>query len=117
MEAFSARALQGRPRYPAGPTRVATWLVPLVVASAAAWLLTADWIAAAALWVLWAGWHYLRPPEDPPVLALAFTFQWIQVDRRRHKARYRTLPLPSGTAFSSLFVPQGQRSRFGRNSL
>jgi hypothetical protein len=42
-------------------------------------LLAEDWIAGAAVWVLWAGWHYLRSEEGPPVLALAFTFQWIQI--------------------------------------
>lgn len=42
-------------------------------------LLAEDWIAGAAVWLLWAGWHYLTSEEGPPVLALAFTFQWIQV--------------------------------------
>lgn len=45
----------------------------------AAWLLTRDWIAGIGLLVLWAGWHYLRTVEGPPVLAMAFTFQWVQV--------------------------------------
>ena len=55
--------------------------VPAVIggASVAAGLLSADWIAAAAIWVLWAGWRYLRASEGPPVLAMAFTFQWVQV--------------------------------------
>ena len=46
---------------------------------AAAWLLSADWIPAVAIWVLWAAWRYLRAREGPPVLAMAFTFQWVQV--------------------------------------
>lgn len=49
------------------------------LASALAWSLTGDWIAGAALWVLWAGWHWLRTDEGPPVLPLAFTFQWVQI--------------------------------------
>jgi hypothetical protein len=48
-------------------------------ACAAAWLLTSDWIAAVALAVLWAGWRYLGLPDGPPVLQLAFSFQWVQV--------------------------------------
>jgi hypothetical protein len=54
-------------------------IVATAAASGLAWLLTSDWIAAAALWVLWAGWHWLRDPEGPPVLPLAFAFQWVQV--------------------------------------
>jgi hypothetical protein len=42
-------------------------------------LLAEDWIGGLALLVLWAGWHYLRTDEGPPVLALAFGFQWLQV--------------------------------------
>jgi hypothetical protein len=49
------------------------------VACAAAWLLTSDWIPAVALVVLWAGWRYLSLPDGPPVLPLAFSFQWVQV--------------------------------------
>jgi len=54
-------------------------LVALALVSVAAWVLAADWIAALAVWVLWAGWRFLKLPEGPPVLALAFTFQWVQV--------------------------------------
>jgi hypothetical protein len=43
------------------------------------WWLAEDWIAAAALGVLWAAWRYLDTDEGPPVLALAFSFQWVQV--------------------------------------
>ncbi len=51
----------------------------LVLLGGVAWLLAADWIAAAAIAVLWAGWRFLPAAEGPPVLAMAFTFQWIQV--------------------------------------
>jgi hypothetical protein len=46
---------------------------------AAAWLLSADWMPAVAIWVLWAAWRSLRAREGPSVLAMAFTFQWVQV--------------------------------------
>jgi len=45
----------------------------------AAWYLADDWIAAVGLLVLAAGWRYLQTDDGPPVLALAFTFQWAQV--------------------------------------
>ena len=43
------------------------------------WYLAGDWIAALGVWVLAAGWRFLQSAEGPPVLALAFTFQWAQV--------------------------------------
>ncbi|MFQ5667560.1 MAG: hypothetical protein ACE5I7_14205 [Candidatus Binatia bacterium] len=56
-------------------------LLPLVVFSAAIVmsLLARDWIAGAAVLVLWAGWYYLWPEVGPPVLPLAFSYQWTQV--------------------------------------
>ena len=45
----------------------------------AAWYFTRDWIAGLAVLVLWAGWRYLPREDGPPVLAMAFTFQWLQV--------------------------------------
>jgi len=51
----------------------------LVLLSGLAWLVSGDWIAALAIWVLWAGWRLLPSGEGPPVLAMAYTFQWIQV--------------------------------------
>ena len=68
----AARSSSGRVALPVS-------IVATAAASGLAWLLTSDWIAAAALWVLWAGWHWLRDPEGPPVLPLAFAFQWVQV--------------------------------------
>jgi hypothetical protein len=54
-------------------------VIALGFASAVVWFLAEDWIAAAALWVLWAGWRYLPTGDGPPVLPMAFTFQWMQV--------------------------------------
>jgi hypothetical protein len=42
-------------------------------------LLAQDWIGAVAILVLFAYWRILVPQEGPPVLALAFTYQWVQV--------------------------------------
>ncbi len=66
-----------RPRQPAPSVPLA--LIALAGVAAAALILAGDWIAGLAVWVLWAGWRFLRTPEGPPVLALAFTFQWVQV--------------------------------------
>lgn len=49
------------------------------VISAALWYLAGDWIAGLGVLVLAAGWRFLQTSEGPPVLALAFTFQWAQV--------------------------------------
>jgi hypothetical protein len=43
------------------------------------WIAAEDWIAAVGVLVLCAGWLLLRAVEGPPVLAMAFTFQWVQV--------------------------------------
>lgn len=42
-------------------------------------VLAQDWIAGLGLIVLWAIWHFL-PADGPPVLALALTFQWVQIN-------------------------------------
>jgi hypothetical protein len=50
------------------------------LAFAMVWIIcTRDWLSALSLLVLGGGWFYLRAKEGPPVLALAFTFQWCQV--------------------------------------
>jgi hypothetical protein len=54
-------------------------VVSTILASAGAGLVTQDWIPAVAIWVLAFGWYALRTTDGPPVLAVAFTFQWIQV--------------------------------------
>lgn len=54
----------------------------LLLASGVAAILSfaaGDWIAGLAVLVLWAGWQVLRVDDAPPVLSLAFTFQWTQV--------------------------------------
>jgi len=47
--------------------------------SVIAWLITSDWLAGLAIAVLGFGWEFLATEEGPPVLPLAFTFQWMQV--------------------------------------
>jgi hypothetical protein len=71
--------MSGRPRAVPARRFLTIWLVILVLGSGIAWALSGEWITAAALWVLAAGWRYLRTEDGPPVLALAFTFQWVQV--------------------------------------
>ena len=61
-----------RPRSSAHP------MIAGVVAVLAAYLVD-DWIAAAAVLVLWAAWTYIRDDHGLPILAMALTFQWVQV--------------------------------------
>jgi hypothetical protein len=74
-----ATALGRQPRRVPVRSLAPVWFASMMLASIGAWLLADDWIAAAALWILWAGWRYLRQDDGLPVLALAFTFQWVQV--------------------------------------
>lgn len=71
------------PRYGlAAAARVAPpSILPLVVAAVAVamWVLADDWIAGLAVVILWSAWRYLEPDVGPPVIPLAFTFQWTQV--------------------------------------
>jgi hypothetical protein len=54
---------------------VVAGVVTMIVATYAC----GHWLAGLAVGVLLAGWRLLRTPDAPPVLALAFTFQWVQV--------------------------------------
>jgi len=38
-----------------------------------------DWLFSAAIGVLWAIWRLLADRDGPPILAIALTYQWIQV--------------------------------------
>jgi hypothetical protein len=71
---------QLRPRVlpPARPY-VSTEAVVVGALCLATWYFARDWIAGLAVLVLWAGWRYLPHEDGPPVLAMAFTFQWLQV--------------------------------------
>lgn len=51
----------------------------LVVAAVGVVIATGTWLAGLAIGVLWFGWQILPCYEGPPVLALAFTFQWLQI--------------------------------------
>src|SRR5260370_695840 len=78
-QSAAAFRMSGRPRAVPARRLLTVWLIILVLGSGIAWALAGDWLTAAALWVLAAGWRYLRTEDEPPVLALAFTFQWVQV--------------------------------------
>ena len=54
-------------------------MMPMAAATIAAIYLTGTWLAGVCLAVLFAGWHLLRPDGAPPVLRLAFLYQWSQV--------------------------------------
>jgi hypothetical protein len=43
------------------------------------WLVSGDWLIGACLMVLALGWTILQPDEGPPVIALAFSMQWVAV--------------------------------------
>lgn len=58
---------------------VASLLPWVVLGAGGLWLLTGEPLAAVGLLVLWAGWRWLPRFEGPPVIPLAFTFQWLQV--------------------------------------
>src|SRR6185369_15038569 len=51
----------------------------VLLAGAAGWLLSGDWLLGACLVVLALGWVVLQPDEGPPVIALAFSMQWVSV--------------------------------------
>ena len=80
-----------RPGSDAGPGL----FVGLAILSGAGALLTADWIDAVAILVLCAGWRFLRAREGPPVLAMAFTFQWVQVTAGLWYAMLTGIRLPA----------------------
>jgi hypothetical protein len=50
-----------------------------VGAGLAVWLFSGDWLLGLCTFVLGLGWALLQSEEGPPVLALAFTLQWITV--------------------------------------
>jgi hypothetical protein len=45
----------------------------------AVWLFSGDWLLGLCTLVLGMGWALLRAEEGPPVLALAFSLQWVTV--------------------------------------
>lgn len=53
----------------------------LLVAAAAyaSFELCDEWLAIPAVATLWAIWRFMPAPDGPPVLAMALTFQWVQV--------------------------------------
>jgi hypothetical protein len=64
---------------PTGRLETLEALVAVLAGSLALSLVTGDWIAGAGILVLASVWRLLRTDEGPPVLAMAVTFQWIQV--------------------------------------
>lgn len=50
-----------------------------VVAAAILFLLSDDWLPPASIGVLWIMWRVLPDDSGPPILAIAMSYQWIQV--------------------------------------
>jgi hypothetical protein len=50
-----------------------------ILAGIAVWLVFGDWLLGLSAFVLALGWAFLPAEEGPPVLALAYTLQWITV--------------------------------------
>ena len=54
------------------------WLVAAATAALAAYLVD-DWIAAVAVGVIWVAWTAIHDDYGLPIIAMALTFQWVQV--------------------------------------
>jgi hypothetical protein len=54
------------------------WFAALATMALAAYVVD-DWIAPLAIAVLWLAWRNLRDDDGLPILAMAMTFQWVQV--------------------------------------
>lgn len=57
------------------PRETIGWWLAILVVSVTTW----DWLAAASVVLLWLAWYQLRTQDGLTVVALAFTFQWLQV--------------------------------------
>src|SRR5215470_4261159 len=51
----------------------------VLLAGGLGWLVSGDWLIGVSLMVLALGWVILQPDEGPPVIALAFSMQWVSV--------------------------------------
>jgi hypothetical protein len=51
----------------------------VLLAGGLGWLVSGDWLIGACVIVLGLGWTILQPDEGPPVIALAFSMQWVAV--------------------------------------
>jgi len=50
-----------------------------VIAGLVVWMISGDWLLGLSTFVLALGWVFLPAEEGPPVLALAYTLQWVTV--------------------------------------
>jgi len=60
----------------AGHQRLAT---AAIIGGAMLWIISGDWLPAAAVGVLWVIWRVLPDESGPPILAVAMSYQWVQV--------------------------------------
>jgi hypothetical protein len=75
--------LDGMPYYPGigggkRPTKPNQFLRAIAVALTTG-VICQDWLAAASVVLLYLIWRWLVPTDGPPILALALSFQWLQV--------------------------------------
>src|SRR4051812_10583762 len=57
------------------PRETIAWWLAIFTVSISTW----DWLAVASVALLWLAWYQLRTQDGLTVVALAFTFQWLQV--------------------------------------
>jgi hypothetical protein len=50
-----------------------------VIAGLVVWMFSGDWLLGLSALVLALGWVFLPAEEGPPVLALAYSLQWVTV--------------------------------------
>ena len=61
------------------PSRPFSHWVWLAGIAAMAGFVVDDWMGAAAVFVLWLAWFYVHDDFGLPIIAMALTFQWVQV--------------------------------------
>ncbi len=59
--------------------RTSRQVLAVVAVACAATFYVEDWIAGIAIVVIWMAWKYAKDDTGLPVLAMALTFQWVQV--------------------------------------
>src|SRR5947207_1520371 len=60
-------------------TRSSRMWIFVAATMALGWYIVDDWMGACAIGVLWLAWRNLRDDDGLPILAMALTFQWVQV--------------------------------------
>jgi hypothetical protein len=64
-----------------------------VIAGLVVWVFSGDWLLGLTAFVLALGWVFLPAEEGPPVLALAYTLQWVTVSIGLYYVAFTGRPL------------------------